>query len=124
MRRKELVILVIFLVGFAEYFVGKVPFRYVAPITILGLSVALISFSLTGDFWQPRWADADSGINLLRSLIVGVLCIVGLSVIYMGVEAWLGVLESIGINNLFLKEFSGLAMIGYFSHRMKSRVKS
>jgi len=95
-RSAELsVIALILLAAVVEHVVGNVPIRYIGPITMLGIAVTLTSFSLEGNFWRPKWADADPGINLLRCLIIGTLSIAALVVIFMGVkhgsEAWNGV---------------------------------
>jgi hypothetical protein len=64
------VIALVLLAAIVEHLVGNVPFRYIGPITMLGLAVTLTSFSLGGNFWQPKWADADPGINLIRCVIM------------------------------------------------------
>jgi len=113
-----LTVLLIIAAAFVEYFVGNVSLRLLGPIAALGVSAALTGFSLRGNFWRPNWADASPGINLVRCMIVGLVCLAALTVVYMGVGAWLGIVEAAEINKLFLKAVMGLTMVGYYSRRI------
>jgi hypothetical protein len=113
-----LTVLLILAAASVEYFVGNVSLRLLGPIAALGISAAMTGFSLHGNFWRPKWADASPGINLVRCTIVGLVCLAALTVLYMGVGAWLGTVEAAEINKLFLKAIMGLTMVGYYSRRI------
>lgn len=118
-----LVLVLILLTAFVERYLGNVDLRYVVPITISAIALATTSFSLQGNFWKPSWADADPGLNLVRSLIVLLLCVEALVLVHLSIEAWFGSLELHGMNRLLLKSAEGLAMIAYFSRKIANRSK-
>jgi len=104
-----------------EIVVGRVELQFVAPIAILAISLIVSSFCIQGNFWKPGWADADPGLNLVRSLIVLAYSITALALISMAIEAWLGVLELPYLNRMLLKIASGLAILGYYSRKIANR---
>jgi hypothetical protein len=113
-----LTVLLIVAAAFVEYFVGNVSLRLLGPIAALGISTALIGFSLNGNFWRPKWVEASPGINLVRCTIVGLICLAALTVVCLGVGAWLGIVGAVKINALFLKAVLGLTMAGYYARRI------
>ena len=113
-----LTVLLVISAAFVEYFVGNVSPRLLGPITALGISTVLTGFSLHGNFWKPKWADASPGINLVRCMIVGLVCLAALTVMYLGIGAWLGIVSAAEIGRLFLKAVVGLTMVGYYARRI------
>jgi hypothetical protein len=110
----------ILLFAFVAYFTKSVPLNELSIVVVLGASVTVYGFSLQGNFWRPRWADADPGINVLRCLIVGMLCVAASADVFWGIEAWFGTLDH-NVHREFLKLFSGLAMVGYYARRLANR---
>jgi hypothetical protein len=115
------VLAAIFFATVIGWVVGNIAPSYLVPISILAVSVAISSFSLQGNFWKPSWADSDPGLNVLRSLIVGLHCIMALVLIFMAVEAWFGDLDSDYLRRMLLKYAFGLVMVAYYSRRIANR---
>lgn len=116
-------ILVILVGSVVEASAGNVAFADIWPITLLAISLALTSFSFQRNCWRTTWADADPGINLLRCVMLGLLCLVAFTVVEMAFETWRGTLNWNEMKNSYLQQIAGLSCIRAYSYKIGQTIQ-